>query len=115
MKKIILIALVLMSPLFSASIKIRAKSHNGITKVMFKIEHPMLSESSAKKLNVKADYISYVVVKIDDDIVYELSNSGMLSKNPMFKFKCYANSDEVLTIEWVDTLGHKNIAYRKIR
>ena len=72
--------------------RIKAKEKKGVVKVTSMLKHDMLSYMEAKNASkkagktVEANFITYVVAKVGDNVVYEASTSQFLSKNPYFKF-----------------------------
>lgn len=66
---------------------IKAKSKNGMTKVKAVFQHVMINEFIANQENLKeTDYITNIVARHDEDIVYDASSSGMISVNPYLSF-----------------------------
>jgi len=97
------------------TIKIKAKEKNGVVKAKILISHPMLTYKQAKVRGVKANFITSVVAKVGDKIVYELSSSQFLSKNPLLKFKFYGKKGDMLNIVWRDLSGKEVMESKKIK
>lgn len=95
--------------------KIKAKEKDGIVKTKIQIKHKMMTYKQAIKKGVDANFITYIIAKVGEKIVYELSPSQFLSKNPVLKFKFYGNKGEVLEIEWRDLSGEKVVESKKIK
>lgn len=74
------------------------------------IKHEMLTYNAAKKKGIEANFITSVVAKVGEKIVYEMSSSQFLSKNPILKFYVHANKGEMLSVAWTDKSGHSIIA-----
>jgi sulfur-oxidizing protein SoxZ len=99
-----------------ANMKIKAKEKDGIVKVKALIKHPMLTYDQAKKKGVEANFITHITAKVGDKIVYDVSTSQFLSKNPMIKFKFKgAKKGDELTISWVDLSGKTVSESKKIK
>ncbi len=98
------------------NMKIKAKEKDGITKVKVLIKHPMLTYDQAKKKGVEANFITHITAKVGDKIVYDVSTSQFLSKNPMLKFKFKgAKKGDELTMSWVDLSGKTVSESKKIK
>lgn len=96
--------------------RIKAKEKKGVTTAKVMANHAMMSYDEAKKKKKKANFITYMVAKVDDKIVYEASTSQFLSKNPFvsFKFKG-ANKGKELVFTWTDLSGKTRTDKKKIK
>jgi len=88
-----------------AKMRIKAKEKDGIVDVKAMLKHPMLSYDQAKKQGKEANFIVYIVGKVGDNVVYEVSTSQFLSKNPFLKFKFKGKKGEELELSWIDLKG----------
>ena len=95
--------------------KIKAKEKDGIVKTKIQIKHKMMTYIQAKKKGLEANFITYIVAKVGEKVVYELSSSQFLSKNPVLKFKFYGTKGELLEIRWTDLSGAKVTESKKIK
>ena len=96
--------------------RIKAKVKNGVTTVKAMAKHPMLSYEEAKKKGKKANFITYFVAKHNDEVVYEMSSSQFLSKNPYIKFKFKGGAKgEKVYITWTDLSGKTKTSKGKIK
>jgi sulfur-oxidizing protein SoxZ len=91
-----------------ASIKIRAKSKDGVTTVKTLMSHPMetgLRKDESGKL-IPAHHITEVTAEYNGDVIMSANWSGAISTNPYlsFKFKGGASGEKV-KITWVDNKG----------
>ena len=66
--------------------KIKAKAKDGIVEVKALATHAMLSYQEAERAKKEVNFITYVVAKVGDKVVYEASTSQFLSKDPYLKF-----------------------------
>lgn len=98
-----------------SNMKIKAKSKNGLVKAKVQIKHEMITYNVAKKKGVSANFITYVVAKVGERTVFELSSSQFLSQNPILKFKFLAKKGEILTITWRDLSGDGSSESIKIK
>ncbi len=96
--------------------RIKAKLKKDIITVKAMASHAMMSYQEAKKAKKDANFITYLVAKVNDKIVYEVSTSQFLSKNPYikFKFKGAAKGDKVV-ITWSDLKGETQVSTGKIK
>ena len=95
--------------------KIKAKEKDGIVKVKAKISHEMMTYAMAKKKGIDANFITHVMATVGDRVVYELSSSQFVSKDPILKFKFYGKKGEVVEIAWTDMSGKKVVVSKKIK
>ncbi len=98
-----------------ANMKIKAKEKDGIVKVKAKLTHEMMTYAAAQKKGREANFITHVVAKVDEKIIYELSSSQFISKDPILKFKFHGKKGEVLEITWTDMSGKKVAESKKIK
>jgi sulfur-oxidizing protein SoxZ len=96
--------------------RIKAKTKNGITTVKAMAKHPMLTYKQAKKKGKEANFITHIKAEHSGDVVYEVSTSQFLSKNPYvkFRFKGGAKGDKLI-MTWVDLSGKSKISSSKIK
>ncbi len=92
-----------------ASIKIRAKSKNGITTVKTLMSHPMetgLRKDKKTGDKIPAHHITEVTAEYNGSVVMTANWGAAISKNPYlsFKFKGGASGEKV-KITWVDNQG----------
>jgi len=99
----------------SKKTKIKAKAKKGIVTAKVMAKHPMMSYDEAKKKGKKANFITSMVATVNDKIVYEVSTSQFLSKNPFVKFKFKGNKGEKLTFTWTDLSGKVQSDTKKIK
>ncbi len=96
--------------------RIKAKEKDGITTAKVMAKHPMMSYAEAKKKGKEANFITYVIAKVGDEVVYEASTSQFLSKNPYLKFKFKGeNKGKELVITWTDLSGKTKTDKKKIK
>ncbi len=100
----------------SDTTKIKAKLKDGIVEVKALATHPMLSYQEAERAKKEANFITYVVAKVGDKVVYEASTSQFLSKDPYlkFSFKGAAVGDTV-ELTWKDLKGNTDTSSEKIK
>lgn len=97
------------------TMKIKAKAKNDVVKAKVQIKHEMMTYNAAKKKGIEANFITSVVAKVGEKVVYELSSSQFLSKDPIVKFKFHASKGEVLNITWRDKSGQSVTESKKIK
>lgn len=95
--------------------KIKAKEKEGVVKAKVQIQHKMMTYIQAKKKGVEANFITHIIAKVGEKVVYELSSSQFLSKNPVLKFKFHGTKGELLEITWTDLSGKKVTESKKIK
>ena len=65
----------------------KPKIKGDVVKVTVIIPHPMLTYNLAKKQGVPVNFIQHITATVNGKVVYDVSTSQFLSKNPLFKFK----------------------------
>jgi len=98
--------------------KIKAKLKDGIVDVKAMAKHEMLTYDVAKKKGTDANFIVHMIATVNKKVVFEMSSSQFLSKNPIFKFKFKADgfkSGDKLMMSWVDRKGGKAKGSSKIK
>ena len=96
--------------------RIKAKLKKGVVTVKAMANHAMLSYQEAEKAKKEVNFITYMVAKVNDKIVYDVSTSQFLSKNPYvkFAFKGAAKGDKI-EITWTDLKGTTQTSSAKIK
>jgi len=96
-----------------AAIKVKAKLKNGVIKVKAMAKHEMTTYNIAEKKTgdrENANFITHINGTINGKMVFDMSTSQFLSKNPIFKFKIkgdeFKKGDKLL-MTWVDRKGRK--------
>ena len=98
-----------------AKMKIKAKEKKGIVKVKAMFTSLMADTEQAIKTGVKEEYIRYVVAKVNDTIVYEVTTSGFMSENPLLKFKFKGKKGDKIVFTTVDNNGKEATGKKKIK
>lgn len=91
--------------------RIKAKLKKGVVTVKALANHENLSYQEAERAKKEANFITYAVAKVNGNIVYEISSSQFLSKNPYMKFSFNADAigvkaGDMLEFTWVDLKGN---------
>ena len=95
--------------------KIKAKEKKGIVKVKAMFTSLMADKEEAVKKGIKASYIKYIVAKVNNEIVYEVTMSGFMSENPLVKFKFAGKKGDKIVFDTVDNTGKKQSGKKKIK
>ncbi len=96
--------------------KIKAKLKGDIVNVKIMMKHDMLTYDQAKRKGKEANFITHITAKVNDKVVYDMSTSQFLSKNPLIKFKFRgASKGDKLEVTWVDLKGNTKTANKKIK
>lgn len=73
----------------------------------------MLSYVEAKRANKEVNFITHFMAEVNGKVVYEVSTSQFLSKDPYLKFKFTgAKKGDEVTITWVDLKGKKKLVLK---
>ncbi|MCH9739802.1 MAG: thiosulfate oxidation carrier complex protein SoxZ [Epsilonproteobacteria bacterium] len=97
------------------NMKIKAKADGEIVKAKVMAKHEMLTYDGAKKKGKEANFITHIVGKVGEAVVFEMSSSQFLSKNPLFKFTFKGKKGDELTMTWVDLKGDTKTESKKIK
>ncbi|OQX73700.1 MAG: thiosulfate oxidation carrier complex protein SoxZ [Campylobacteraceae bacterium 4484_4] len=96
--------------------KVKAKEKNGIVKVKAMFKHDMLTYDQAKRKGKEANFITHITAKANGKVVFDMSTSQFLSKNPLIKFKFKgAKKGDKMEISWVDLKGNTKSKTVKIK
>ena len=99
-----------------AKMKIKAKEKDGVVKVKAMFTSLMADKEEATKKNIKAEYISYVVGKVNGKVVYEATTSGFMAENPLMKFSFTgAKKGDTLEFTLTDNHGKTETGSKKIK
>jgi len=98
-----------------AKMKIKAKEKKGVVKVKAMFTSLMADREQAIKTGVKEEYIKYIVAKINDAVVFEVTMSGFMSENPLVKFKCHGKKGDTIIFTTVDNNDKKETGKKKIK
>ena len=95
--------------------KIKAKEKKGIVKVKAMLTSLMADKEESIKKGIKPEYIQYIVAKVGDKVVYELTMGGFMSENPLIKFKFKGKKGEKVVFTAIDNNGEKQTGKKKIK
>jgi len=95
--------------------KIKAKAKKGTVKVKAMFTSLMADKEEAVKKGIKASYIKYIVAKVNDAIVYEITMSGFMSENPLLKFKFKGKKGDKIVFTTIDNNGKEQTGKKKIK
>lgn len=95
--------------------KIKAREKDGIVKAKISISHDMLTYDQAKKKGLEANFITHIQGFVGERIVYDVSSSQFLSKNPLIKFSFAGKKGEELKIIYKQLKGEVFYSSRKIK
>ncbi len=95
--------------------KVKAKEKDGIVKVKVLAKHQNIGPEEGEKKKKEANFITSVIAKVGDKVVYELSGSGFMSKNPLYKFKFKGAKGDELEVTWTDLKGETKTKKVKVK
>jgi len=96
--------------------KIKAKEKDGVVKVKAMFTSLMADREEAEKKKIEVAYISYIVGKANDKVVFEATTSGFMAENPLMKFSFTgAKKGDMLEFELTDNHGKKQTGKKKIK
>ena len=96
--------------------KIKAKAKGDIVKVKAMFTSLMADKEEAEKKKIKVEYITQIVAKHNDKVVFEVSTSGFMAENPLFKFQFKGGKKgEKLEITTTDNNGKTQTGSKKIK
>ena len=99
--------------------KIKAKVKGNVIKVKALFKHDMTTYDQAKSKTGNSDdanFITRITASVNGKLVYEVSTSQFLSKNPILKFQFKgASKGDKLEMTWVDRKGNTKTDVAKIK
>ena len=95
--------------------KVKAKEKDGLVKVKVLAKHQNIGPEEGEKKKKEANFITSVVAKVGDAVVYDLSGSGFMSKDPLFKFRFKGKKGDELEVTWTDLKGETKTKKAKIK
>ena len=95
--------------------KIKAKEKKGIVKVKAMFTSLMADKEESVKKGIKPEYIKYIVAKVNDVIVYEVTMSGFMSENPLVKFKFKGKKGDKIVFTTIDNNDKTQTGKNKIK
>ena len=96
--------------------KIKAKEKNGVVKVKAMFTSLMADAEEAEKKKIKPEFITYIIAKANDKVVFEATTSGFMSENPLLKFSFTgAKKGDELVFTLTDNHGKTETGKKKIK
>jgi len=101
--------------------KIKAKLKKGVVKVKAMAKHNMTTYNQAEKKTGNKDdanFITHITGSCNGNVVFDMSTSQFLSKNPIFKFQFKGDEfkkGDKLEMSWVDRKGKTGKGKGKIK
>ncbi len=99
--------------------KIKAKLKGDIVKVKAMAKHDMTTYDQAKKKTGNSDdanFITRITASVNGKLVYEMSTSQFLAKNPIMKFQFKgAKAGDKVEMTWTDRKGNTKTDSVKIK
>lgn len=96
--------------------KVKAKLKGDVVNVKVLAKHGNVGPEEAEKKKVDANFITTVVAKCNDKVVYEMNGSGFISKNPLYKFKFKgAKKGDKVEVTWTDLKGETKTKAKAIK
>jgi sulfur-oxidizing protein SoxZ len=100
------------------NMKIKGKVKNGVLQGKVQMKHEMSTYNAAKKAGKEANFITHVVAKVGERVVFEASTSQFISKDPIIKFSAKGdgiNNGDKMTVTWTDLSGATQTEEGKIK
>ena len=101
--------------------KMKAKLKKGVVKVKAMAKHNMTTYNQAEKKTGNKDdanFITHITGSCNGNVVFDMSTSQFLSKNPIFKFQFKGDEfkkGDKLEMSWVDRKGKTGKGKGKIK
>jgi len=95
--------------------RIKAKSKKGVVTVKMMAKHPQLSYQEAERAKKKPDWITQITATVGGVVVFEVSGSQFLSKNPYYKFKFNGEKGGQLDVAMTTFTGESKTFKAKIK
>jgi sulfur-oxidizing protein SoxZ len=98
-----------------AKMKIKAKEKGGVVKVKAMFTSLMADKEESIKKGISPEYIKYIVAKVNDAVVFEVSTSGFMSENPLIKFKFNGKAGDEISFTTIDNNEKTETGSEKIK
>jgi sulfur-oxidizing protein SoxZ len=98
-----------------AKMKIKAKEKKGVVKVKAMFTSLMADREESQKKGIKPEFIRYIVAKVNDKPVFEVTMGGFMSENPLMKFKFNGKKGDTIVFETIDNNNNKQTGKKKIK
>lgn len=85
--------------------KVKAKVKNGVVEVKAMFTSDMAGREEAEKKKIKPSFIAHIIATVDGVMVYEVSTSPFISKNPLFKFSFKGATGGTMEVVTTDNNG----------
>ncbi|MDQ7046705.1 MAG: thiosulfate oxidation carrier complex protein SoxZ [Sulfurovum sp.] len=98
--------------------KIRVVIKDDILKIKFMIDSLMIGEAEAEKKEIAPDYITDMVLRVGERILFDFKSSGNMALNPLIKLKVKQKElkeGDLMELEWTTTTGYKGHYSKKIK
>jgi sulfur-oxidizing protein SoxZ len=96
--------------------KIKAKAKGDIVKVKAMFTSLMADKEEAEKKKIKPEYITQITAKHNGKVVFDVSTSGFMAENPLFKFQFIGGKKgEKIEFTPVDNNGETKTGKKKIK
>jgi sulfur-oxidizing protein SoxY len=117
MIKFFLVSILLLTQTYALDkVKIKATQVDDIINARILIKYNSTLRETAKRIRKKPKYITHVIAKSGNKVLYNFFSNGYLSKNPIFTFK-YKNKSysDVISLNVLDNNGRQYSHNRKIK
>jgi sulfur-oxidizing protein SoxZ len=101
--------------------KVKAKLKKGVVSVKAMAKHDMMTYNQAEKKTGNRDdanFITHITASCNGNVVFDMSTSQFLSKNPIVKFSFKGDEfkkGDKLEMSWVDRKGKTGKGKGKIK
>ncbi|MFA6193039.1 MAG: thiosulfate oxidation carrier complex protein SoxZ [Sulfurimonas sp.] len=87
------------------NMKIKAKEKDGVVGVKAMFTSLMADKEEAEKKKIASEFITQIVAKNNGAVVFEVTTSGFMAENPLFKFSYKGKVGDKLEITTTDNSG----------
>jgi len=88
-----------------ANMKIKAKEKDGVVGVKAMFTSLMADKEEAEKKKITAEFLTQIVAKNNGNVVFEVTTSGFMAENPLFKFSYKGKVGDKLEVTTTDNSG----------
>lgn len=88
-----------------SNMKIKAKEKDGVVGVKAMFTSLMADKEEAEKKKIASEFITQIVAKNNGTVVFEVTASGFMSENPLFKFSYKGKAGDKLEVTTTDNSG----------
>jgi len=97
--------------------RMRVTIKDNILKIKIMLHNLMAGEHEAEKKSIPPDYITHIILRVGERILFDFKPSGYVSENPLFSIRVKQKElkeGDLMELEWTTNTGYKGHYSKKI-